>query len=446
MKTLYTYQAEAVHTILRHPGFILADECGLGKTVVAVEVCKRLREQAQAQAQEQAQPASAAPAWRSLIIAPPALIPQWRMEILDQDPGVPVTVVNRLPLDFTALQGYFLMSIYDLSSPQVRAALSRVVFNILVLDEAHRIKNRKTKTAQWVKQIAAARRLCLTGTPMEKTPADLWSLLNFVAPDDFPAYWNFVLNNLNVTEGYWERFVIGGPKNPQAFGELLRPYMLRRTKDEVMPQLPEKICIEQVVEMTSHQAAFYHTVKRQHDIVVDVDGLSTLIITNTLTKITRLQQIAVWPPLVVPTAGAESGKLEWLDTFRDDHPNEPMVVFTRFREVAQLVHERYGGDIIIGGLRMISPDPQFCVGTIDAMGEGLNLQWARHAIFLDCHWSSIKMTQAIDRVHRVDIKEPKNLYFLWSCAEDRAVIDAFNAKMSEAELVAYYLRTVLESP
>ena len=424
MKTPYPFQWQAIEAISQAPGFILADECGLGKTLTAIEACKKRDRSHRG---------------RILIIAPPALLPQWRLEIESQDPGIPITAVNRTPVNFAALRGYFLMSIYDLSSELVRGALYPTVFDVVVVDEAHRIKNRKTKTANWVKKIIAARRLCLTGTPMEKNPADLWSLLNFVAPDDFPAYWNFVMRHLDVTEGYFERYVVGGPKDPAAFGKLLQPYMLRRTKTEVAPQLPEKIIIEQEVAMTPEQQKLYDTVRRQKDIIVTLDNGAQLQITNALALLTKLQQISAWPPLIEEARVKSSGKMDWLESFREDHADEPMVVFTRFRAVAEHIHSIYGGDIVIGGQREISENPTFCVGTIDAMGEGLNFQWAKHAIFMDSHWSTIKMTQAIDRIHRINITEPKNIYFLWSTHEDQLVLDAFNNKMSEAELVYYFL-------
>lgn len=424
MKQLYPFQQQAVKTILPAPGFILADECGLGKTVTAIEVCKGLNMHSTG---------------RFLIITPPALLPQWRAEIEDQDPSTPITIVNRLPVAFERLTGYFLMSIYDLSSEKVRAALYSIVFDVVVVDEAHRIKNRKTLTALWIKKILASRRLALTGTPMEKNPADLWSLLNFVRPDDFPAYWGFVMRYLNVTEGYFEKYVVGGPKDPVLFGELLRPYMLRRTKDEVAPQLPEKIIIEQRVDLTPCQRPLYESIRKQDDILVMLDEGVETTIPNALAMLTRLQQFSVYPPGLGVTRCPTSGKLEWLESFMQDHADEGIVVFTRFRDVTELVHEKYGGDIVMGGRREISSNPTFCVGTIDAMGEGLNFQWAKHAIFLDAHWSTIKMTQAIDRVHRINITEAKNLYLLWSTREDKLIIDAFNNKMSEAELVYYFL-------
>jgi len=421
MKTPYAFQQQAITRIVKTPSFILADECGLGKTLTAIESVKRTRRVLP---------------WRCLVICPPSLLEQWEQEIEEQDP-IETYRVNRLPINFDALNGYLLMSIYDLTSKKVVESLSGHLFDVVIFDEAHRIKNRKTVTAKNVKMIPAARRLALTGTPMEKNPADLWSILNFVSPDDFPTYWGFVMKHLDVTAGYFEKYVIGGPKDPEDFGKLLSDYMLRRTKEEVAPELPEKIMIEQKVELFDAQKKLYNEIKSSKDVLVNVED-KTLVIANILSLLTKLQQISTDPHLL--GFDVHSSKLMWLNEFLTiDHVGEPTVIFTRFREVALRIRDEYHTNIVIGGERDLSVNSPLVVGTIDAMGEGLNFQWAKHAIFLDSHWSTIKMTQAIDRIHRINITEPKNLYFLWSTREDKLILDAFENKMSEAELVYYFM-------
>jgi non-specific serine/threonine protein kinase len=247
------------------------------------------------------------------------------------------------------------------------------------------------------------------------------------------------MQNLEVEEGYWEKYVVGGPKDPVAFGKLLAPYMIRRTKEEVMPELPEKLAFEIRTPLTEPQKELYDEIRKQKDILVQAGGRE-LFIPNALALLTRLQQISSWPPLLDFDWSLGSGKLQWLDTFLEDHPDDKLVVFTRFRELAKFLANKYDAGIVIGGQREIPKNPARVIGTIDAMGEGLNFQWAKHAIFVDSHWSTIKMTQAVDRVHRMDIKEPKNLYFLWSTREDRLVLDAMDKKMSESELVYYFLK------
>ena len=425
MKTPYPYQEEAIQKALESTGLIVADECGLGKTIVAIETAKRSR--------------GDTTSWRCLIMCPPALIPQWIDEIEEQDPGQPVYVVNRQPVAFGSLTGYFVMSIYDLTASYVREALGTVLFDLMIIDEAHRIKNRQTKTAKYAKAVPAARRIALTGTPMEKTPADLWSLLNWVSPDDFKVYWSFVHKNLEVEAGYWERYIIGGPKDPIKFGELLAPHVVRRTKEEVVTDLPERLTFEVRVDMTPKQKDLYNRVKQSKDILVHIDEDKDLLVLNVLSQITKLQQISSWPRLLDDGFTDESGKLDWLWTFIEDHPDDRMVIFTRFRDLAWDLSQRLESDVVIGGLRKQTPDPKYVVGTIDAMGEGLNFQWAKHAIFLDSHWSNTKMSQAIDRIHRVNITEPKNIYFLHSCREDRLILHAMEKKMTQSELVYYYL-------
>ena len=426
MKALYPFQEEAVAKILAASGFILADECGLGKTITAIEIAKRSRN-------------PEAPYWQCLVICPPVLIPQWIDEISEQDPEQQIMIVDRLPWNYAVWKGYVLMSIYDLTSPIVRDALTTHLFDMVVVDEAHRMKNRQTKTAKWIKLIPAARKLCLTGTPMEKTAADLWSMLNYVAPEEFKAYWHYVMGYLQVHEGYFERFIIGGPKDDGAFGALLRPYMLRRTKEEVAPQLPERIDIVEHVALGLKQGELYDAFKKQKDIVVVVDD-KEMLIKNALVLLVRLQQLSAWPPLLDFPPTVLSGKLEWLREFLEDHPDDRMVIFTRFRALALEIARVHNASLVIGGQKELDGNPRLLVGTIDAMGEGLNLGWAKHAIFLDSHWSTIKMTQAIDRIHRIDVIEPKNIYLLWSSKEDLLVLKALEHKWSEAELVYHFIK------
>jgi len=425
MKTPYPFQVEAVHKALKTNGFLVADDCGLGKTITAIEIAKASR----------AKYWSTGP-WRCLVVVPPSLILQWVDAIQDQDPGWRVHVPGRIPYNYLATTGYMVMSYYDLHHDGTFKGLCGLIWDAMIIDEAHRIKNRKSKTSYFVKQINAARKVALTGTPMEKNPADLWSILNFFDPETFSTYWGWVMRNLEVKEGYFAKYEVGGPKDVVAFGKMLKPYMIRRTKEEVAPELPEKIVIDQHVALSPDQEELYFDIRKQTDIEVHAQG-KVMRIPNALAMLVRLQQVSSYPPLL--DLKAKSGKLLWVDEFLEDHPGEPTVIFTKFRGTAEHLAEKYGASLIIGGDRRYEKGAKILVGTIDAMGEGLNLQWAKHAIFVDAHWSTIKMTQAMDRIHRIDIKEPKNIYLLWSCREDKLVLDAIDKKWTEAELVYYFL-------
>lgn len=437
MKILYPFQEDAVTRIIDSSGFILADECGLGKTVTTIEAVKDL---------------GLVDPWRVLVVCPPSLITQWQDAIADQDPNAPVLVVDKTPYDPMKITGWILASYFELGRPALRALFYSHVWDVVVLDEAHRIKNRKTKLFQSIRQISKAKGIALTATPMERTIADMWALLNFIAPFAFPSFWSFVERYVTKTPGYMEHWVLGGPKDPEEFGRILKPHMLRRTKEDVMPQLPEKIVIDVHVPMDPAQAKIYATIKTSDDVIVNVatGGAAVvnmeLFIPNALAYLTRLQQVSTDPTLL--NFDIQSGKIMWLSEFLSDHP-EPVVVFTRFRHTAEWLAIAFEMDLIVGGeqgTRFTNGTANRLVGTIDAMGEGLNLQRAKNAIFLDCHWSTIKMTQAIDRIHRMDIKEAKNIYRLYSCREDLLVLEALEHKWTEGELVYYMMQDTERLP
>jgi SNF2 family DNA or RNA helicase len=421
----YGYQEEAITFATTRTGSVIADECGLGKTLVAVEAAKRLRK---------------FKPWRCLVLCPPSLVAQWVKFISEQDDGGPLIYApSRLPLDYKLYAGWFVNDYYALYNDAARERMQKVLWDLIILDEAHRIKNRQAKISKYCKQLNKVRSICLTATPMEAGAVDLWSILNFIDRPAYPAFHRWVHKHLKVTDNYWGGKKYGDPLDETAFGQQVAPYILRRTKKEVVPELPARIDIPQRVDMLPDQLAAYTDIKNSDDILVDVED-QTLLIQNVLTLITRLQQVSTDPSLI--GLKAESGKLLWLKEFFDDHPNERVVVFTRFRNTALNLSHIYGAAHIVGG--SISQDfheDTFdrVFGTIDAMGEGLNLQRASTAIFLEGHWSTTKMTQALDRIHRVNILEPKNVYLLNSCREDIIVYKAITKKWSKQELVYQYL-------
>lgn len=423
--TPYSYQEEAIDFVTSRSGSIVADECGLGKTLIAIESAKRLHRGLK---------------WRCLVLAPPSLIPQWVKYIAEQDGEGPLIYVpSRLPVDYHKLEGWIVNDYYCLYDKLVRERIQKVLWNMVILDEAHRIKNRQADLSKHVRRLNKLRSICLTATPMEKGAHDLWSLLNFSDRQSFPAFHGFTNKYLEIKDNFFGGKIYGSPLDPEGFGRMVGKYMVRRTKKEVVPELPARIDVRHRVDMLPTQRAAYEKIKKADDILVQVED-KELLIQNVLTMITRLQQISVDPSLI--GLKGKSGKLLWLEEWIDDHPSERIVVFSRFRDVALNLASLYSGDHIVGG--DISPgfdERSFhrVFGTIAAMGEGLNLQRASIAIFLDGHWSTIKMTQALDRIHRVDILEPKTVYLLESCREDIIVYKAIKEKWTEQQLVYNYL-------
>lgn len=412
----------AIAKALATSGFIIGDDTGYGKTVMGIEVAKRSRTHP----------------WRGLVVSPKKIRYQWESVIHDQDPGIRTLINDTVPYDYEPMVGWVIIGYHELLNSTVLKALTSVLWDIVIADEAHRIKNRKAKMTAAVKLLPRARSLAMTGSPIEKSPADLWSLLNFVHPDDFPTFWAYIRRWVITEQDYFEHWHFGGPKDPEEFGLMLSDYLIRRPLD-----LPyERVDVDTFVDMTPGQATLIDTIRKEKDVLIKIED-KELLIPNALALITRLQQIATDPGLL--GFKATSGKFDWLKEFLDDHPGEPVIVFTRFRDVALWWGGRLDADIIVGnqgdGQRFIRGEKDVLIGTIDAMGEGIDgLQRARYAVFLDAHWSTIKTGQAFGRIYRTGIHETKVIYLLHSTREDKLVYDALEKKWSEAELVYYFLK------
>lgn len=428
MKTPYPFQVIGAEKMSSSTGFLLADECGLGKTITAIEAVKRARTSEK---------------FKALVVCPPSITAQWVDVIKSQDPGCEVGTTEYVPYDFKGFNGWAVTTYYELRDDTMLRALGSVVWDFIVADEAHKIKNRKTSFAKKIKKLSGVSTYALTATPMEK-PSELWSLLHYIRPDLVEPYWAWVKKHLEVKDGWYTKWDIGDPLDPVAFGDYLRPFMLKRTKEEVMPNLPERMVFEIPVEMESKQKKIYEQIKQSKDIVVEVED-KELLIQNVLTLITRLQQVSTSPQLLGFPYG--SGKLAWLTEFLDNNPNEPVAIFTRFRKVVETLVEKYKGAMVAGGINQSEEfgrgDYQYVFCVIADSLQGVDgLQRADNAVFLDSHWSSTQMTQAIDRVHRMDIKNPKNVYFLHSTHEDRLVLNAVDRKWSQQQLVYYFIKGV----
>jgi hypothetical protein len=417
-------QEVAIAKALATTGFIFGDDTGYGKTVMGIEVAKRSR--------------GAETHWRCLVVCPTKLRAQWASVLADQDPSFAILQSNQIPYDFSRVWGYVVVGYGELLNARFRSDLGRVLWDIVIVDEAHRIKNRKAKSTEYIKAIPRARSLAMTAWPMEKSPEDLWSLLNFVNSYDFQTFWPFANEWLDISRDWMDHWVIGGPKDPERFGLLLSHYLIKRPL--VLPY--EKEVVDMVVDLDPKQKIAIDKLRKEKDILVKIED-QELLIPNTLALITKLQQMATDPTLL----GVKllSGKFQWLKEFIEDHP-EPIIVFTRFREVALQWGGRFDGDIIVGnqgdGQQFISGEKNLIFGTIDAMGEGLDgLQRARYAVFVDAHWSARATGNAMGRIYRTGIEESKVIYMLHSTKEDEMVLKALEEKWTDAELVYYFLHS-----
>ncbi len=431
----YPYQEEAIE-LGQKTNLLLMDEPGTGKTLMAVEIIKRLRETGKMWFQRPA-----------IIFCPKQTAAFWKQTIIRQSGGGNVYIAEPKAANIPPARQLgprdWIIAHYE--TILARKDWQSIRWSVVVCDEAHRIKNRNAKRVIALKKLPATRAIALTGTPMERSAGDLWSILNWLFPGDWRSYWAFYTKYVEEEVNQYTGFrKIKGSKNLADLTAKMSSFTLRRTKLDVAPQLPPRPVPQHVpVTMESHQASLYKQTKKvsMDEAVVDKGADINLWIKNTLSRIVRLQQVSTEPELL--GMSAQSAKLEWLYDFLEDNPDEVCVVFTRFRDTAIRLHKRFHPDslLIVGGVQFAGwQSGRLCVGTIASMSEGINLQRATTAIFLDQEWSTIKMTQAVDRIHRIDDMRPKTVYYLHTEGTvDSLILKALDRKWADIDLVNAFL-------
>lgn len=432
MKTLRLYQELPYNRAIAR-NLLIADDRGLGKTVTSIESARNIMQARQAPV---------------LVIVPKTLKTQWQEEIRDQDqqnPIVPIDTTFRLIAPFNSKKLFWVLTHYEVVMKHWKM-LSKTQWACIIVDEAHRIKNRKAQRTVAIKKLKAHRKIALTGTPYDKNPADIWSILNWLQPDVFRSYWDFFQAHVNYDGELGSAIDIHGVKDGAKFAKTIAPYVIRRSKHDVAPMLPAKIEQHITVEMAPAQADLYQRIKLAAETDATLDDGKTLTMPNLLARILRLQQVAVDPRLL--GTDINGAKIDWLLEYVDDNPGDTLLVFTRFRDTAMRVARLLDVPYYVGGTNLfdLQKYPRI-VATIDAAKEGLNLGHIWNTVFLDCHWSSIAMAQAVDRTERdLATTEPRVIMYLEAVdlahqpTVDAMVRQALEAKWSTIELVNSWLK------
>lgn len=406
--TLRPYQEEGLgwFSFLQEFGFggCLADDMGLGKTV---QVLALLEQRRASRNGGERRP--------SLVVAPKSLIFNWKDEAARFTPNLTL-------LDHTGTTrrgGGEHFGDYDVvlttygTLRREAPMLAKIPFDYVILDEAQAIKNAATQSSKSVRLLQASHRLALSGTPIENHLGELWSLFEFLNPGVLGA-------SASVRAmGSTERMI--SEEGRQLLARALRPYILRRTKDEVAKELPSRT--EQTIhcEMEAKQRKIYDELRlyyqrslqqRIHDV-----GLGKAKI-HVLEALLRLRQAACHPGLVDPKRrGEASAKLDTLlprirEIVEGGHK---VLVFSQFTSFLSIVRERLDAEGIaycyLDGktrdraavVEQFQNDPATSVFLISlkAGGLGLNLTAAEYVFLLDPWWNPAVEAQAIDRAHRI---------------------------------------------
>lgn len=407
---LSEYQVNDVNKMLSLRGCLNRNPMGLGKTVEAITTARLLRS-------------------RSILIVVPKIVAgQWRDQIKVWWPEraddvyifEPSATKKRM-----VTPGSIVITNYEkLLNENNLNKFRQFSWDMLIADEAHKIKNPRSKRTVALKSVPSVRRYALTGTPILNKPDDLWSILHFL---DWRysgiSYWNFVNYFCEVEDGFWGRRVTGLtqiPSHLETLRKLLDAVSVYNTLNVAQGKTVETVRLE----MSSAQRKLYKDMK---NLVLEELPLNARI-ANGAVKTLRVVQATSWPGLFL---GPEvvGPKFEWISSMCEDNPEEKFVVFTRFEQTAnalaaflkerdvisvQLTGKVKEIDRELNKQRFIKGDARVLIGTIAAMGQGTDgLQYASHtAIFIDRDWSPEIMKQCEDRLNRRGQKYKVNIYVL----------------------------------
>lgn len=291
---------------------------------------------------------------------------------------------------------------------------------MIVVDEFHKCKNPDAEQAKQVLELSTNVEIAMTGTPLMNTPVDLFMPLKWLGYEKH-SFWQF--KNHHCLMGGYGGHQIVGYKNLDELSETLDTVMLRRLKDEVL-DLPEKLLVNEYVEMGNEQTKIYFEAK--NDIVNNIDKIK--MANNPLSELIRLRQATGYTGILSSTV-AESAKFERMLEIVDDavENEQKVVIFSTWTQMTnpayELLSKKYSGVMITGETKdnerqafvnkfQNDDKVKFIIGTIGAMGTGLTLTAGTVEIFLDEPWNQALKDQAIDRCHRIGAKSAITIYTL----------------------------------
>ena len=385
-------------------GGILADEMGLGKTVQVIALLSY--------PQEKKRPKP------SIIVAPTSLVFNWKTELERFAPALSIAVVSgsvsKRHEQLKGFRGDVIVTSYDALKRDLEY-YEKKQFKYIIIDEAQYIKNQTTQAAAAVKALTGEVRFALTGTPVENSLSDLWSIFDFVLPGYLYNYTKFRRKfELPIVRD-------NDAEAAEDLREQVKPFVLRRTKKEVLSELPEKIESTVYVEMEEEQKNVYlaNLSRARNELEEELDrvGFEQSRI-KILSLITRLRHLCCHPGLILEGYEGGSAKLELCMELLKDSIGEghKVLVFSQFVSMLGVI----GGELEKEGIsyyllkgdtppeeriRLVNDfnqdATQVFLISLRAGGTGLNLTSADVVIHYDPWWNLSVQNQATDRAHRI---------------------------------------------
>ena len=377
---------------------ILADDMGLGKTLQVLVFYEQYVSKEKP----------------SLIVCPSSLMYNWMSEIekfkIDVD-AVCVTGTQDVRKDIIKENHELYITTYDYLRRDVELYMS-MEFEYIVLDEAQFIKNPKTKNAQSVKSLKSKHRLALTGTPIENGLSELWSIFEFLLPGD--------LYSLNYfTKNFEKPIQMGDDKRQAQLQKLVSPFILRRTKKQVLKDLPDKVEKDLWLNLSPEEKQLYLAnlaqVNEQLQQQLELEKVDSILI---LAMMTRLRQICCEPRMLYENYTGESTKfkmcLDLIETLKEN--DKKVLLFSSFTSIFDSFIEEFDRrsikyHMITGAVdkkkrkeevdAFQRDDSNVFLISLKAGGTGLNLTKAQAVIHFDPWWNVSAQNQATDRAYRI---------------------------------------------
>jgi SNF2 family DNA or RNA helicase len=406
---LYQYQKEDYQRILNTEGNVcLFSSMGTGKTPVALAVSQLGN------------------FGKTLIVSPKTIQLEWARQIKDWC-GIEASVAGRYPdlkltPIFNEMRGlkeespFFIINYETFRVKRHLEVLKCLPFDLVLLDEAHKIRNPKAKMTkglmEFLNTVDAQKIVAITGSPIINNPADLHTVLCIVKPQDF----SIKGRNLFIERYCYYRHTrygikILGTRNMELLKEITAPYTIRRTKKEVLPFLPDKYVRRVMLNMNGDQKKLYD--KIEAGLFILLDSGEPLHAPSVLGELMRLRQLNLDPHIL--GISAESSKTEFIKDVVEESSGK-VVIFSCFesyvRYLSQVVFSDVKHVVITGQVKMEDrakavksfqedDSVKLALGTIQSMGEGITLTAASDVILADRWWNPAINSQAVDRLHRI---------------------------------------------
>lgn len=378
----FPFQFEGIAFLYPRQAAVLADEMGLGKTMQAITAIRLLLRRGEAKS--------------VLLVCPKPLVTNWQREFAVWAPEVPLMIIEgdqaKRSWQWSLPDVPMRIANYELLLRD-REYLAGQSFDLVVLDESQRIKNRSSSTSEVVRSISRKRNWALTGTPVENSADDLLGIFEFLAP------------------GF-----LSPEMKPRSLGHSIRDYVIRRTKDQVLRDLPPKMIHDEPLDLTPDQRESYRLAEEEGVVRLTELGDSATI-QHVFELVLRLKQICNFDP-----ATGASSKYERLEADLEEiaQSGRKAIIFSQWvSTLKQLSNrlERFGPleyhgkvpahrrDAIIHKFRN-DPDRHVILMSYGAGGVGLNLQFTNYVFLFDRWWNPAVEDQAINRAHRIGVDGP----------------------------------------